>query len=238
MLDFLGIGAQKSGTSWLRYQLNKHPQIRCAEELHFWDEQRHRGVSWWLSLFPDDKEVKHGEITPAYAILDRVTIAEIRSAAPHARLFYSLRNPIDRAWSHARMALKLCKMELHEASDQWFVDHFKSRASRSRGGYAACIEAWRNVFPAEQLRIVMFDDIVSRPRAVLHDLATHLGANPAPFAGIAEHELDRVIFPGPEAALRPSLRDYLRDLYASDVMRLEPLLGIRLSHWLSEPRQS
>lgn len=30
MLDFLGIGAQKSGTTWLYEQLRRHPQVARA----------------------------------------------------------------------------------------------------------------------------------------------------------------------------------------------------------------
>lgn len=40
MIDFLGIGAQKAGTSWLVKNLKHHPKIwmpRFAKELHFFD---------------------------------------------------------------------------------------------------------------------------------------------------------------------------------------------------------
>lgn len=235
MLDFLGIGAQKSGTCWLRHQLNNHPHLRCAEELHFWDEQRHRGVEWWLAHFPAEPDVRKGEITPAYAILDQAMIAEIRTAAPEARVFYSIRNPIDRAWSHARMALNNCKMDIDEASDQWFIDHFKSHTSRSRGAYADCLDAWLAHFPQHQFHLILFDDIVAQPRTVLRELALHLGVDPGPFFVIPEDELRQAVFPGPPAELRPALWRYLHDLYAPSVARLESRLGRRLSHWLTEP---
>ena len=39
MVDFLGIGVQKGGTTWLYHQLSRHPQIAFpgGKEVHFWD---------------------------------------------------------------------------------------------------------------------------------------------------------------------------------------------------------
>lgn len=41
--DFLGIGAQKSGTTWLHQMFTAHPQVWMPpeKELHFFDERRH-----------------------------------------------------------------------------------------------------------------------------------------------------------------------------------------------------
>ena len=41
MLNFLGIGAQKAGTTWLFENLKRHSQIDFpagGKEIHFWDE--------------------------------------------------------------------------------------------------------------------------------------------------------------------------------------------------------
>lgn len=41
MLDFLGIGAQKAGTTWLYEKLRLHPDIAfpAGKEVHFWDQK-------------------------------------------------------------------------------------------------------------------------------------------------------------------------------------------------------
>ena len=128
MLDFLGIGAQKAATTWIYQQLSRHPQISfpAGKEVHFWDQHRCNGAGWWLGLFADDRQgQKQGEITPAYATLDPATIREIAALLPDLRVFYSLRNPIARAWSSALMALERAEMTIDEASHVWFIDHFK-----------------------------------------------------------------------------------------------------------------
>ena len=120
MLDFLGIGAQKAGTTWLYEQLRLHPDISfpAGKEVHFWDLQYERGIEWYRPLFTHDKCKCLGEITPAYAMLSKVHIEEIRDINPSLKIIYILRNPIHRAWSSALMALKRAEMTIDEASDQ------------------------------------------------------------------------------------------------------------------------
>src|SRR4029077_18655406 len=129
MIHLLGIGAQKAGTTWIYERMSLHPQIRfpAGKEIHFWDCYRSNGVDWWTGLFAeDDQRRKQGEITPAYSTLDEATIREIATFLPNLRVFYSLRNPIARAWSSALMALERAEMTIDEASHLWFLDHFKS----------------------------------------------------------------------------------------------------------------
>jgi hypothetical protein len=180
MIHFLGIGAQKAGTTWIYQHLSRHPDIRfpAGKEVHFWDCRRSNGVEWWTGLFPDDDQKrKQGEITPAYATLDEATIREIAALAPNLRVFYSLRNPIARSWSSALMALERAEMTIDDASHQWSLDHFKSAGSRRRGDYLSCIKRWQAVFRDEQFLTIMFDDIIKDPGGVLVSLCRHLGVD-------------------------------------------------------------
>jgi hypothetical protein len=95
MLDFLGIGAQKAGTTWIYQHLSRHPDIRfpAGKEVHFWGRCGSNGAEWWTGLFAEDHQrQKQGEITPAYATLDEATIREIAALAPNLRVFYSLQS--------------------------------------------------------------------------------------------------------------------------------------------------
>lgn len=235
MLDFIGIGAQKCGTTWLFQQLSQHPHVRfpAGKEVHFWDQQRHHGVDWWLGLFPDAPVgVMQGEITPAYGMLDTDTIQAIHERLPSVRLFYSIRNPIARAWSSALMALGRAELTIEEASDAWFIDHFRSTGSRRRGDYAATIARWRSVFSDLQLHVIVFDDIQTDPRGVLTRLADHLGIPADPFNHLDEASIRQAVFEGPGYDLRPSLRAVLQDLYADQIKALKQSMGRDLVHWL------
>lgn len=238
MIDFLGIGAQKAGTTWLFERLCEHPAISfpAGKEMHFWDGPgAAHGPEAWLERFPPAIG-KQGEITPAYAILEPATIERIHACAPHLRLFYSLRNPMERAWSSALMALSRAEMRFDEASDAWFADHFRSAGSRRRGDYLTCLDNWQTVFPAGSLQVILFDDIVARPRDVLERLARHLGVEAEFFSAQPEHHLRQPVFAGPGHELRPSLAALLQELYGGQIQQLEHRTGLDLSRWRQTER--
>lgn len=247
-VDFLGIGVQKGGTTWLYRQLARHPQVAFprGKEVHYWNASRAPDAEEWAALLepparrsPTGRPIKTGEITPAYATLPVEKIRAIQRRCPGIRLFISFRNPLDRAWSAALMGLARAQMLVPEASDQWFLDHFRSAASRARGDYLGCLDRWYSVFPAEQLLVLFQDDIASRPAAVLDALAVHLGIDAADFRALPSETLGEVVVPclGDGVAstapppLRPSLLGPLLALYGSDIARLERITGRDLSAW-------
>lgn len=232
MLHFLGIGAQKAGTSWLYTQLLAHPQTRfpAGKEIHFWNREDPRDIDWYKAQFalPKEADTRQGEITPAYAFLDRERIAEIHAHYPDLRLLYLIRNPIDRAWSSALMALGRAEMTLDEASDQWFIDHFRSRGSLRRGDYESCIRTWTSIFPQEQLLVLRYDDIREDPRRLMTGVAAHLGVDAGFFSAYPEASLKRRIFAGSGYAIRPSLRPVLERIYRDKLRSLGAYLGTDL----------
>ncbi|WP_291719918.1 sulfotransferase domain-containing protein [Magnetospirillum sp. 64-120] len=241
MIDFLGIGAQKAGTTWLFECLRQHPDISfpCGKEMHFWNSPAKMAAQSWTDFFPTSP-CKQGEITPAYAILPSSVISQIHACAPRLKLFYSLRNPIERAWSAALMALTRAEMTIDEASDAWFIDHFHSSGSRRRGDYLACLDTWLSIFPQSALQVIVFDDITTRPRHVLENLARHLDVDPAFFQSLPETALPAPAFSGPGHPLRPSLSEILHSLYDPQIVQLENRISRNLAHWRlkdSLPRQ-
>ena len=51
--DFLGIGAQKAGTTWLHENLRRHPELFLPEEkeLHYFDRQWVRPLRHYSAAF-------------------------------------------------------------------------------------------------------------------------------------------------------------------------------------------
>ncbi len=233
MLDFLGIGAQKAGTTWLYEQLHRHPQLAFprGKETHFWDRPHDvEAIADYLRHFANIQAVA-GEITPSYATLPVATIHEIHACNSRLRAIYLIRNPMDRAWSAALMALQRAQMTLDEASDAWFSDHFHSAASFKRGDYQTCLETWRAVFPEEQLLVLRFEQIITEPEALLNRCFQHLGvALVAPELLRQQGCHDRV-FTGPGDPLRPSLKPVLHNLYEDKIAKLARYLDTDLSEW-------
>jgi hypothetical protein len=232
MIDFLGIGAQKAATTWLFERLGELPQIHfpAGKEVHFWDNypQNDRDVSWWLDLFPDDRAGrKQGEITPAYALLDPPTIGKLKEGLPNLLVFYSVRNPIARAWSQAMMALSIGRLAGMPYSQALVEEFLKSAGVTRRGDYVTAITNWRKVFP--RLHIIVFDDIVAQPTAVLAELCRYLGVNtPA----TSEERLAARVFAGAQRDVPDRLLDLLRMQYRPVIERMPELIGRDVSHWL------
>lgn len=123
LLDFIVIGAQKSGTTTLFEYLAMHPQIALppGKEAPFFshDNSLTRGWAEYLRrAFPfADPIQKWGTVTPHYmtgtvydaahdhrAHYDERTIpSRIQERIPHVRLVAILRDPVERALSHHAM---------------------------------------------------------------------------------------------------------------------------------------
>lgn len=233
MIDFLGIGAQKAGTSWLHEKMSLHPDIAfpAGKEVHFWDKKMTQGIEWYRSIFSGREfhGKMRGEITPAYSMLPIKKIRECRAHFPDLRLIYLLRNPIDRAWSSAKMELGWAKMSIQEASDQWFVDHFKSEGSLMRGDYETCLRNWLECYPQKQLLVCFFEELVATPDALLKKCFQHLGVS----EDLYDWSMDfkEPVFTGMPAEIPPNLRSVLAEIYRPKIESLEEYLGMNLEGW-------
>ncbi len=100
--DFIGIGAEKSATTWAWTILNQHPEIGMSQpkELNYFNDNFEKGIDWYRSFFKYDPGTqKCGEISPLY--MDNALVAQrIAALCPDAKIVVMLRNPFDRAVSH------------------------------------------------------------------------------------------------------------------------------------------
>lgn len=235
MLRFLGIGAQKAGTTWLYRQLSRHPRVRFpgGKEVHFWNERIEREpLDWYRNLFSPDPVLVEGDVTPAYGILEPAVIQQIHDAFPDLRIIFIMRNPVARAWSSALMALGRAEMTLQDASEQWFLDHFHSQGSLLRGDYLRTLRNWQGVYGREKLLALFQDDIERDPVAVLQACCSFLDLE---WCGDWTPDTVRErVFAGRGAVLPPSLASALNALYEPRIKALEAYLGKDLGHWYGQ----
>lgn len=233
--DFLGIGAQKAGTTWLHENLQCHPELYlpAEKELHFFDVRYHKSLSYYSAFFEAGRGKTKGEITPRYSILPLNRIRYIRAIAPKLRLILLMRNPIDRAWSQAVMEVVLrTKRSLKDVPELELYNHIRSHGSMHRGDYRRILGNWLKVFPREQVYLGFFEDIARRPQQLLTDVFVHLGV--APPADWSAYPFTQVIHKGPELPIPPRYRQFLRNLYASEIEILRGWLGGPTAEWLND----
>ena len=200
--DFVIIGSARSGTTSLYNYLIKRPDIAPArqKELHFFDCNYHKGLSWYRAQFPTkiykyykEKVYKDhyitGEASPYYLFHPYVP-QRMAQLLPQIKLIALLRNPIDRAFSHYRWEVNWGNEHLS------FEDAIEQEAMRlqvgayklekgisfnhlhfsylARSKYAEQLARWFKYFPRERFLIVKSEDMYTDPASVLEDILNFL----------------------------------------------------------------
>lgn len=230
--DFIGIGAQKSGTTWLYHNLRAHPDLFLPDrkELHYFDHELHRGLKWYARHFEGAGSRVKGEITPSYGSIRRGRILYVRKIIPEARIIFLMRNPVDRAWSQAKMNLvKRRKITMDQVPDEHFFAHFSNEKSIKRGSYRNMLEAWLSIFPEEQVLIRFFEDVSGRPKELLSDVFRHIGAS----LDVEWEALpyNKVIRQGVGEPMPEKFRTFLQNLYRDEIHWVADRFGSHAEEW-------
>lgn len=176
MIDFIGLGAQKSGTSWAYACLYEHPQI-CApiKEIHFFSRPRfEKGREWYENHFTKCKEGKiQGEFSTSY-LYSKEASERIYALYPDARLIAILRNPAERAYSHYRNAIKA-----GEIQDTVPFEEFVQLESSvlEQGLYTQQLQRYFAHFRKEQMLVLIYEDIEKDPKAFMRGIYRFLGVD-------------------------------------------------------------
>ena len=174
--DFIGIGAQKAGTTTLYHILSQHPQIRMAKwkEVHFFNKDAHyqKGTEWYAETLPSKPaDTLIGEITPAYLFHDDVPERIYRSLDHcDVKFIVMLRDPIDRAYSHFLMNKRDPNVEtlsFQEAIDREGERIRKNPTNKgryaylTRSYYSRQIRRYFKYFSKDQMCFVIFERLKS-----------------------------------------------------------------------------
>lgn len=239
--SFLGIGAQRSGTTWLYAQLLGHPQVFVPtrrKELHYFDWNHDRGAGWYERWFPSPEELARGgyrasgEITPEY-LLDESAPARIAGALPEVRLIAMLRDPVDRAFS------QYCFRVQRFGERRTFERFYAERPdARRRGQYAARLAEYRRYFPSERFLVLVAESAFSRPQQAVRELARFLSVDES---GFDLPTLERRVHSAASrmrlAPLVPALRRGGKLLEALQLDRLKNAARGPLLRWLTTDRR-
>lgn len=241
---FLGIGAQKAGTTTLHHLLATHPQI-CVpteKELHYFTLHADRGVEWYAGHFAAARPDQIcGDITPYYLFHPEAP-RRIRDLLPKVKLVVLLRDPVERALSgyfHAhRLGLESLPIEEAFAREEerlagaaaelvapggrHFSHQEHSYLARSR--YDEQLARYSDLFSPDQLLVLRSEDLFTEPSAAWRQLLA--------FLELEQHslpqELPHANRGGAESAgVEARLRDRLRSLLGPTYDALERAYGLR-----------
>ena len=189
-LDFLIVGAQKSGSTSLRAFLGEQEKdiFILNRELHFWNRkgqyQDGAGLSTYLENFAEAKpnQIK-GEKSPSY-LLSQEAPERIHKHFPEVKIIAILRNPIDRAysayWHGRRVGAIKTSTTFGEAVRNYKVNQGKPYGDMITAGfYSEQIARYLNFFPLKQLHVISFESTLTQSGDELHGVLKFLLPNSA-----------------------------------------------------------
>jgi len=200
---FLVIGAARSGTTALYTYLRQHPGIFMSplKETNFFSfedetldyegpgrDYVNRSVTSldaYRALFEEaSPEQAVGEASPLYLYTEKAP-ARIRHHIPDVKLIAVVRDPVEQAFSHFLYA----KRQTLEPLDD-FALALDAEAERARRRwqplfqysqfprYHLQLRRYFDLFPAEQIRIHLYEDFSEDPLSVLADVYAFVGVDP------------------------------------------------------------
>ena len=191
--NFIVIGAMKAATTSLYTYLKKHPEIfmtKVKEPMFFNNFQQENNykilgkkrkkpttLEEYLTMFKDVKNEKAiGEASPAY-IYNQKAPQLIKEHLPNVKIIAILRHPTDRAYSnylHAKRAdrensdtfQEAIEVEKKKIKDNWSpLYHYIEK-----GYYSVQLKRYYKLFPKENIRVYLFEDVVKNTKETLKDI--------------------------------------------------------------------
>lgn len=194
-LDFLVLGAQKSGTTTLFQLLSEHPDafVPPGKELPFFNGANVTEESYAefvTEIFPRNlDDVVIGKLTPHYLVDPRVA-ERILSLSPETRLVVILRDPVERAFSHYRMSQRrnIEERSFAEVIDDMLVPEAlaqaralpSGRANENKtyvawGEYGRLLRPYAKKIEAGELLVLSTKGLEAAPERTMEKLCAFLG---------------------------------------------------------------
>lgn len=182
--SFICVGAGKAGTTWLWDMLRQHPDVYLSEqkELHWFNDVSYDGpdvrnpnhakpLEWYLGFFREARpDQVCGEISPSY-LWSRSAPGLIHEFDPAMRILVILRDPVERLFSSylfGRQVGQIGPLSFEEALERF--PHLLDRAPACHS-----VARYLDLFGADQVLVVLYDDLVADPAGMLRGVQRFIG---------------------------------------------------------------
>jgi hypothetical protein len=217
--DFVGVGAQRSGTTRWFDLIVAHPEVTAPmatrKELHYFDRFHAdaftaRDAAAYSEYFPRPEGALTGEWSPSY-LASPWAPAMLAGAAPQALLLVLLRDPVERYLSGLQRHYRVARARDEPLNAMAPLDAF------SRGLYHAQLTQLLRRFSRGQVLILQYERVSAEPRSELRRTYEFLGLSDSGFVPDLEAHPNRQ---AEKPELHPDVRSALVEAYAEDVALL------------------
>jgi hypothetical protein len=197
----------KASRTWWEEVIDRDEERRQRLALldHLADEQLTN--DWYTGIFdfrgPDHVAI---DISPEYCLLPRDGIRHALAINPNLKVIALLRDPVERALSHAAMLAG----EAADEAAMWEILRSEATVVLTKySDYPRWLNRWRGLLPAGRLFVATMRQVRAEPLAVLDRLCGFLGL---PFHADLFPEAATPVFAGSRRELTtPEMRDFLRE---------------------------
>jgi len=242
--NFFIVGAPKAGTTFFYNHLKEIPGIYMSpvKEPNYFSESSIpansinkpiRDKNEYLSLFEKVKDEKIvGEASATY-LADSQAPKLIHQVSPQTRILISLRDPVERTFSHYLMNMQwgTWTQSFHERL-QMELEHPVNKSELqiriNHGMYSESVKRYLDVFGPHQVKIIIFEEWINNTKDTIEEILSFLGLNNlvTNFKNTAHNQF--IGLPGPTAQsvmknsrvlkisrtiLSPSSRKFLRNKF-------------------------
>lgn len=184
--NFIIVGAQKSGSTFLQNVLSQHPKIHMPlDEITFFETHAYKNmkIEDLEGLFKGIDKNKIIGIRRPYYLACKECAARINKHIPDVRLIVILRNPIDRAVSAYFHYMKMGLLPIRDPNkglkdiieNKHSLKYPKSKTILENGLYYKHLNNYLKLFKREQVLILTLDEVKKHPSKVTKILYKFLG---------------------------------------------------------------
>jgi hypothetical protein len=184
-VDFLCVGAAKSGTTWLSENLRQHPDIFIPprKEIHYFNKfmseapeidsvNYYEPTNWYHSFFKNaGSQQVCGELSVSYLYFENCA-KDIFQYNPNMKIVAILRDPVERAISNYRFFIETGLLKKNTSFQEAVV---AKPLLLERGLYFQQLKRYCDIFPKEQIKVFLYDDIKTRPKLLFKELLDVIG---------------------------------------------------------------
>lgn len=217
--DFVGVGAQRSGTTRWFDLIVAHPEVAAPiatrKELHYFDRFHcdaftAANAAAYSDYFPRPEGLLSGEWSPSY-LPSPWTPAMLAAAAPQARLLVLLRDPVERYISALARHHRVADARKEPLNAMAPLDAF------ARGLYHSQLARLLERFARSQVLILQYERTTAQPRSELRRTYEFLAlGDPGFVPDLGAHPNRQAEKPD----LHPDARRALIEAYAEEVALL------------------
>ncbi len=221
--SWLGIGAQRSGTTWFTDLLTQHPEVGLGTNGKKEQQLLHKVAdgripdSDYLDLFPDDG-VRRGDWTPQYLRHASAPAAAAR-LMPEGPVIVLLRDPVERFRSSMRLAATRQKSWPYPVPitvQTW------------TGCYADQLDIWAAAVGRERMHVMVYEVVREDVQTAVDSIWSALDLDSVPLQDVARESTSSS---RADWDWTPGLRESLQVLYRTQAQRLASDWELDVSSW-------